>query len=74
MEDSETLGKFLAEELKKEQGTTLSVLDMLRRTRKSRGGVGAPLEIPSSLKGASEGQGIIITDADLKLGLTKAGE
>jgi len=70
----EVLTKYLVEEKKKEQGTTLSVLDMLRRTRKSRGGVGAPLQIPSDLAGAAAGQGIIITDGELKVGLTKAGE
>lgn len=59
------LTDHLVEEKRKEQGVTLSVLDALRRSRKDRGGVGAPLEIPANLRDAAAGQGIIITDADL---------
>lgn len=55
----------LAEEKLREFGETNSVLDQLRRTRKSRGGVGAPLQVPTHLKDAAQGQGIVITDADL---------
>lgn len=43
----------------------LHTLDALRRTRKQRGGVGAPLDVPASLKDAARGQGIVITDEDL---------
>lgn len=50
-------------ELRRKQGETLSVLDELRRTRKARGGVGAPLNVPANLR---EGTEIVITDADLK--------
>lgn len=47
------------------QNETRSILDQLRRTRKARGGTGKPLEVPGNLKDAAQGQGIIITDADL---------
>lgn len=67
----EELTKVLLEEKRRQQGETLSVLDMLRKTRASRGGTGAPLEIPGHLKDAASGHGIIITDADLNAGLTK---
>lgn len=61
-----------AMDLHNRHGETLSVLDKLRATRKSRGGTGAPLQVPGHLKGAAEGVGIVITDADLNVGLTKA--
>lgn len=48
-----------------EFGQKNTVLDALRRTRKQRGGTGAPLEVPVHLRGAAEGKGILITDADL---------
>jgi hypothetical protein len=61
MSEKELLAKFEAEQLKKTHDETRSVLDELRRTRKSRGGVGAPLETPRHL---SEGvQTIVLTDA-----------
>ena len=45
-----------------EQNQTRKILDMLRRTRKSRGGTGAPLQTEDG-KDVSP---IIITDDDLK--------
>jgi hypothetical protein len=57
--------------LQEQQDETRKVLDYLRKTRKSRGGTGAPLEIPPHLRDASEGAGIVITDADLQLGAVK---
>lgn len=63
--DREALAKVLVEEKRKEQGSTLSVLDALRRSRKARGGTGAPLTVPANLQDAAAGQGILITDADL---------
>jgi len=48
-------------EKKKEHQDTLKTLDELRRTRASRGGVGAPLIVPPGLR--SE---IILTDEDFK--------
>jgi len=63
--EREALVEFQAAELKKSQEETLSVLDALRRSRKARGGVGAPLQVPANLRDAAAGQGIIITDADL---------
>lgn len=63
--DREQLSKFLVEEKVKEQEGTNKVLDALRRTRKARGGVGEPLQVPAHLKSAAEGTGIIITDADI---------
>lgn len=65
MDNKEAIKKVLVEEKRREQGETLSVLDTLRRTRATRGGVGAPLQVPGHLK---EGPGnlIVITDADLK--------
>ena len=64
--DKELLAKFLTEEKHKDHGTTLKVLDELRRTRRSRGGVGEPLKIPAHLRDAAEGKpSIIITDEDL---------
>lgn len=53
-------------DLKGRHNDTMGVLDELRRTRKSRGGVGAPLIVPGSLSTAAEGKpSIIITDAEL---------
>lgn len=66
--EKEQLAKFLREEKVKEQGQTLSVLDSLRRSRKSRGGTGAPLQVPSHLSAGSQ---IIVTDADLNADFTK---
>lgn len=63
LENQGMLEKFLTEDLKTTHGTTLSVLDALRRSRKSRGGVGAPLEVPGHLRPNTE---IVITDKDLK--------
>jgi hypothetical protein len=67
MDDKGMLQKFQTEELRKNQGETLSVLDALRRSRKSRGGVGEPLQVPANLQDAAQGKPtIIVTDADLK--------
>lgn len=46
---------------KKEQDDTLSILDTLRKTRISRGGVGAPLDVPRHLENA-----IVVTDDEFK--------
>lgn len=62
-----TIGDILAEQKRQDQNETKSVLDHLRKTRKARGGVGAPLIVPAHLQDASMGQGIVITDADLAL-------
>lgn len=62
MSDENLLTQVLVEEKRREQGETLSVLDALRRTRKARGGVGAPLIVPRNLSGKE----IVITDDDLK--------
>lgn len=59
------LGEMLAASKKKEHEETLGVLDALRRTRKARGGPGAPLQVPANLRNAANGIGIIITDSDL---------
>ena len=60
MDNKQQLQKFLVEEKKKEFDNTLTVLDALRRSRKSRGGVGSPLEVPKHLRAS-----IIVTDADV---------
>ncbi len=62
MAEVDQLRKYVVEEKKKEFGETLTVLESLRRSRKARGGVGAPLQVPARLAGAP----LIITDADLK--------
>jgi hypothetical protein len=59
MANNEDLGKFLVEEKKKEFDDNNRVLEALRRSRKSRGGVGAPLDVPRHLRNS-----IVITDAD----------
>lgn len=59
------LGQMLAESKRIQHQETLGVLDALRRTRKQRGGTGAPLQVPANLKNAANGVGIIITDSDL---------
>lgn len=53
------LNKFVVEEKRKEQNETLTVLEALRKSRKARGGVGAPLIVPDDLKSP----GIILTDS-----------
>lgn len=50
MTEQEQLKKFLSEEQKQDHDKKLSILDALRRTRASRGGTGAPLQIPGHLK------------------------
>lgn len=64
--EKDALREVVGNELRNRQGETLSVLDQLRRTRISRGGVGAPLQVPAHLSAGSE---IIITDAALNDGL-----
>lgn len=59
------LGRMLSEGKRREHQETLGVLDALRRTRKARGGAGAPLQVPANLRNASNGVGIVITDSDL---------
>lgn len=56
------LGMALTEAKRAEFDDTLSILDKLRATRKARGGVGAPLQVPLHLRAGTE---IVITDADL---------
>lgn len=63
---AEAIIEVLVEDKKRQHNETLSALDILRRTRKSRGGVGAPLQVPANLRSAANGIGIVITDADLK--------
>lgn len=52
----------LTEAKRAEFDDTKSILDKLRATRKARGGVGAPLQVPNHLRPDTA---IIITDADL---------
>lgn len=52
------LAEVLVAEKRREQNETLAVLDVLRKTRAARGGVGAPLLIPAHLGGDK----LIITD------------
>lgn len=71
MPDSQTdnqavIAAVLTADKQREFDEVKSTLDILRQTRKARGGVGAPLEVPRNLKAASKGMGIIITDADLR--------
>lgn len=61
------LGQMLAASKALEHKETLGVLDALRRSRKARGGSGAPLQVPANLRNAANGVGIVITDADLDL-------
>lgn len=66
MAEKELLQKFLVAEEKKTHDSTNKILDELRRTRKARGGVGAPLEVPAHLRGVTDGSGLIlVTDAEL---------
>lgn len=60
------IAEVLTADKKREHDTVKSQLDILRATRKSRGGVGAPLSVPAHLRSAANGHGIVITDADLK--------
>lgn len=53
----------LTEAKRAEFDDTKRVLDQLRATRKARGGVGAPLQVPLHLQSSAA---IVITDADLK--------
>lgn len=55
----ELVTQFLVEERVRANKETLTVLEALRKMRKSQGGVGAPLEVPRELQTA-----IVITDAD----------
>lgn len=57
-----------------EHNETRKLLEELRKTRKMRGGVGAPLVVPDHLRDAAAGQGIIVTDADLNPNATKSRE
>jgi len=67
--DKEQLATYEAQQLTQKQNETRSVLDVLRATRKSRGGTGAPLQVPAHLKEAAEGKpSVVLTDADLKTG------
>lgn len=66
--EKEALQKVQGEELKRKHGETLSVLDALRRSRKSRGGVGAPLQVPAHLR---DGTQLVITDEQLKIDMSK---
>lgn len=57
-----------------EHNETRKTLEMLRKTRAARGGVGAPLKVPGHLRDAAAGQGIVITDADLNPNKPKGRE
>jgi len=48
-----------------EHNEVRKILDMLRKSRAARGGVGAPLKAPAHLRDAAAGIGVVITDADL---------
>lgn len=63
--EKEAMKEVMTQDLQKRHGETLSTLDALRRSRVSRGGVGAPLDVPVHLQ-----QAIVITDAVLNDGLT----
>lgn len=65
MSEQEQLKKFLLEDMTRNHNETRKTLDELRRTRVARGGVGAPLQVPTHLRDAAAGIGIIVTDADL---------
>ena len=52
--------KILVKDKQIEQHGTLAILDVLRKSRKSRGGVGAPLVVASHLNDTR--QTIILTD------------
>ena len=58
----DAIKEVLLIEKRREQSEVLGVLDMLRRSRKLRGGTGAPLDIPRHLSEAK--QTILITDAE----------
>lgn len=60
--DPDALRKMLGSELDAQHGEIRHTLDVLRRTRKARGGVGAPLQVPPTLGAQSL---IVVTDADL---------
>ena len=64
----------VAEKKRIEHDEILSKLDELRRTRKARGGVGAPLQVPFHLRDAAGGYGIVVTDADLNPDIVKTRE
>lgn len=64
--DRDQLTKFLTEEATQKHNEVRKQLDILRSTRKSRGGVGAPLTVPAHLRSVMAGRPIIITDEDLK--------
>lgn len=70
--DKELMTKFLVEEKIKDQQGTLTVLESLRRSRKSRGGVGAPLQVPTHLGGNT----LILTDepGDVRIDIADDGE
>ena len=68
MSEKEQLAKYLAEVKHQEHGETLTILDALRKSRKSRSGSDAPLEQPRHLSEAR--QTIILTDA---IGVEKRG-
>lgn len=57
-----------------EHNETRKTLEMLRKTRAARGGVGAPLTVPGHLRDAAAGQGVVITDADLSPNSRKTQE
>lgn len=55
--------KFLSLQKVMEQEDTLRLLDALRKTRKLRGGTGAPLIVPTNLK-EERSNTLFVTDAD----------
>lgn len=64
MGNLDLLKKALAEDIAGRQNETRRVLDALRKTRRARGGTGAPLEQPAHLRNP-----IFVTDAELADGL-----
>lgn len=62
----DSVKKVLAQQIKASQDDTRKTLDALRKTRKARGGTGAPLDVPRHLHNP-----IFVTDAELADGLSR---
>ena len=61
----EAIKEVMLADLQSRQNETKKVLDVLRATRRARGGTGEPLKVPGHLAGVAMGRAIIVTDADL---------
>ncbi len=62
VQDPDALRHVQGEAITEKHNDVRRTLDMLRATRASRGGVGAPLQTPGNL---SVGALVVVTDADL---------